>query len=72
MRLAFVAAFAFAVGVLLRDTAQDYAKPDPTCNVAKERAGQYAEALIFLLNRKTIEIGGSLVSCRVEHPKDQS
>jgi hypothetical protein len=72
MRLAFVAVCAFAVGVLVRDVAQDHAdKPDDGCQIAKERAGQYAQALVALLNRKPIEIGGSIVSCRVTHPEEK-
>lgn len=40
------------------------------CQVAKERASQYAQALVHLLNQQTVVIGETTrVSCRV---KEQS
>lgn len=36
------------------------------CKVAKEKAAQYAGALVHLLNRGTVVIGETKVSCRVK------
>lgn len=42
------------------------------CEAAKERANQYASALVHLLNRRTVTIGGDTeVRCNVKH-KEQS
>ena len=69
-KAAFIAVFAFALGVLVRDVAQDYAKPDPVCERAKKDAKVYSAWLVHLLNRDTMHLDGAVVSCRVRHPKE--
>ena len=79
MRIAIAAICAFALGVLLRDVAQDYAaksdyltKRDAVCDRAKENAGRFATALVHLLNQKTVELQGATISCRVKHHEEKS
>lgn len=79
MRFAFISACAFALGVLLRDVAQDYvakpdffAKQDAVCERAKENAERFAKALVHLLNQKTVELQGATISCRVKHHEEKS
>lgn len=68
----FIGVMAFALGVLVRDVAQDYAKPDPVCQRAKENAQRFSKIIVHLLNRQTIEFDGAIVSCRVKHLPEQS
>jgi hypothetical protein len=73
VRLAFFAAVAitFALGVLLRDIAQDsIAEPKPSFKLDKQNA-EYAKALVYLLNEKTVELQGATISCRVTHHEEK-
>lgn len=75
MRLAFVAVCAFALGVLLRDVAQDY-KPIPEsaeCRAARENAERYAAFLAHVLNGGGLMVEDStVVSCRAKHVKEKT
>mgnify|MGYP001612655460 FL=1 len=75
MRLAFVAVFAFAAGVLLRDVAQDY-KPIPEsseCRAAQENADRYATLIAHVLNGGGLVVEDSTaVSCRAKHFKEKA
>jgi hypothetical protein len=42
------------------------------CKVAKQRASEHATALVHLLNQKTVELQGAIVSCRVRHSEEKS
>ena len=79
MRIIFTAVCAFALGVLVRDVAQDYVKKpdyitkrDAACERAKENAERFAKALVHLLNQKTVELQGATISCRVKHHEEKS
>lgn len=74
MRVAIAAVCAFALGVLVRDVAQDYAPPSveaAACEHAKENAERFAKALVHLLNQKTVELQGATISCRVKHHEEK-
>ena len=72
-KYAIVAVWSLALGVLLRDVAQDWLdlekEPEKiACKADRENAARYAKALSHLFNQGTVVVGDSMrISCRVKH-----
>ena len=73
-KYALLATCSFALGVLVRDVAQDYrdAKVLPewaACQADRENAALYARALVALLNGERVSIPGAVMSCKTQQVK---
>lgn len=74
----FLAVYAFALGVLVRDVAQDRkdvvtAEVLNRCQSDRENAERYAKALVSAANGRGFMIGETTtVSCRARHSPRQS
>lgn len=65
IRYAFVAVFAFAAGVLVRDQAQDRTAEAQACQQERQRASQFAAAVANVLNGGGLETNDVRASCRI-------
>ena len=77
LTLAMVAVCSLALGVLLRDVAQDWIdlekEPEKiACKADRENAARYAKALTHLLNGGCVTLPGVEMSCRTKHLPVQS
>lgn len=61
----FVAVFAFAAGVVVRDQAQDFTPLGMACLEERQRANQFAAALAHILNGGSIETNDVRATCRI-------
>lgn len=71
-RSIFIAVFAFATGVVVRDQAQDYTPLGSTCLQERQRASQFAAALAHVLNGGSIETNDVRASCRITPTRKES
>lgn len=64
-RSLFIAVFAFALGVVVRDQAQDYTPEAKTCQ-------RFAAAVANVLNGGSIETNDVRASCRITPTRKES
>jgi hypothetical protein len=71
-RSVFIAVFAFAAGVIVRDQAQDYTPLGYACMQERQRASQFAAAIAHVLNGGSIETNDVRASCRITPTRKES
>jgi hypothetical protein len=64
---AATAVCAFALGVLVRDQAQDFTPKAQACERAKDNAERFATAIAAILNGGVIYTDDAIAACRVKH-----